>query len=797
MSEIHKLTRDGVTILPATTTDAVVHPFARVPLTGLINEYNISQLYPTSGIDGGNTYTLASAINLLGTKLNDNQKTPATKVIYIDNETGEGRVWRYLGGDHEFTNTTSWSREDSWFTETNQTIDNLEESLISTALRKTDQTLTEEEKTQVRTNIGAASASEVTKLTEDTETALSECLAEVEVIKKDVNQLKYYNTPDTYCVGEWTDGDLSPEAKTIYGNPEFLDKWDVFLFDTTQNTGETMAPVGKLMRNNFLRFEDGSFAPTVGITEERRAECDVALYLDNTQTQLYCEAGTFDPEAFYNQYGINQKLYNAAGVEVNILRPWETTETKYTIGIGRQETVYLLDNVIGESGKRWKGVFADPVVWDGIDVSKYSLAPTAISPGLVCTIQNKTRNFFYLFEGETNCKSSKGIGDVCSMFLNGRNYPRVNDMNQINTMKYSRNNNSNTTAPFPVAEGGYHALNTFITAHEVLYKTKYLHKSTLFSSGISANDGCSNETAWNSYGGVRYKLSGTDTWKYQGWGNTPSDIYYSTAAEKGNWSYLINKYFPKEQCMESQMAASYAFETGVTEGEEFDFYGGTYWYQTPTDVQGLLNGKMNVRVYKRMSGDLNAYNASGNPVAYDIEVILRMGLMNGVSLAGDVFAYWGGGYEQVGTVVNPRTNTDGSHGTTGNPVVTYLENDQKNWVNNSTSYLDNLGTFDFESIYEKLWEGTNLPDGYTKSRSPYSAYKTENGGSISTGECHYCYSKAEWADGENRRYRFGARFRGYANGGGCAPRFLNASYSVASTWYGYAGSSQILLPQAE
>lgn len=42
-----------------------------------------------------------------------------------------------------------------------------------------------------------------------------------------------------------------------------------------------MRPVGKLRKNNLLRFENGDFAPTVGITEEMRAECDVELYLDS------------------------------------------------------------------------------------------------------------------------------------------------------------------------------------------------------------------------------------------------------------------------------------------------------------------------------------------------------------------------------------------------------------------------------------------------------------------------------------------------------------------------------------
>ena len=133
-----------------------------------------------------------------------------------------------------------------------------------------------------------------------------------------------------YALGCWDEEELSPEVAETVGDMGFLSEWHPFLLDTTDNTGEVTRPVGKLKRNNYLRFEDGTFAPTVGITEAQRAQCDVELYLDNTQQQKYCEAGQFNAEDFYNEYGMNQKLYNVAGEEItHILRPWETTETKY------------------------------------------------------------------------------------------------------------------------------------------------------------------------------------------------------------------------------------------------------------------------------------------------------------------------------------------------------------------------------------------------------------------------------------------------------------------------------------
>ena len=100
MAEIHKLTKDGQTILPATTTDAVVHPQARVSLTGLVNEYNVSVLYPTEGVSG-NKYTLQKAITVLNSKLSDEQKTIATRVAYIDSTDNHLNV-----GD--FTRANAW-----------------------------------------------------------------------------------------------------------------------------------------------------------------------------------------------------------------------------------------------------------------------------------------------------------------------------------------------------------------------------------------------------------------------------------------------------------------------------------------------------------------------------------------------------------------------------------------------------------------------------------------------------------------------------------------------------------------
>ena len=616
---------------------------------------------------------------------------------------------------------------------------------------------------------------------------LEEVNKSIESIRSDISDLQIQ---DNYGVASWSEDDLAPECTGFFGSWEFLNKWNVYLLDTTDNAGETTTPVGKLMRNNLFRFEDGSFAPTVGITEEMRAECDVELYLDEAHQQKYCDAGAFNAETFYNEHGM-AKLYNAEGIEVRVLRPWETTETKYTIGIGRDDTVYLLDSLKGKSGRVWKGLFAKPTVWDGIDVSDYALPPTAMSPSPVCTIGDKPRSFFYLYEGEKNCQSSAGQNNLCTMFQVGRTYPRVSDMSQVTNMQRARSMNADTSRSYPFSEGGFHALNTYVTTQEVLYGTKYLHKNTVFGSGISSNDSCNSEATWKQNGGVRYKLSSSGTWKYANW-NTQGDIYYTADDHKRtSFSVMLNSEYPKEQCMESQMAASFASETGIQPGVEFEFYGGTYWYENVPNASGLSEGGMNVRVFKRMSTTFNAYDSAGAEQSWDVEIILRMSLIGGMNLSGDIFAYWGGGSENVGTCT-VDTNTS----RVGNPVDIYIEPDQKKWHNETVVSKADKGVFDFESRYRKLGTYTNLGNSYVLKREPYSCWKTENGGSISTGECHYVYDYNYWGSVLNSRYRIGLRFRGNATNGTCSARYVHAYYAASHSYRISAGSAQALIAGA-
>ena len=638
--------------------------------------------------------------------------------------------------------------------------------------------------------------------------AATEMAKKVEQNTADIAELK--EGVKDYYVGENDEVTGDPRFKNCKGNKEFLGEWHPFVIDHTDNTGEATHPVGQLMDNNHFRFVSGAFAPTVGITEEMRAACDVQLYTDAEHTTpltlkngvvVTDKAGAhpYDATEVYNSLGLVD-LYDGEGNKVRQLLPWETTETKYSVMIGRYDTLYPVDRQTGESGKVLSGIFKRQVRYDGINTGKYPLLGTALAPCPVTTVGNKTRNFFYAYAvGDTNTTNGpSGAGEsMCSMYVNdGRTYPRISDITQVSNMQKARANNADTNAPLPFAEGGYHGVNTFILCMELLYGTKYLHNNNLFGSGISINDACNSENTWLGNGGVRCKEQGTSEWTYRGFGDS-TPFGHNEKLEKNTFSWFVNYYRPKEQCMESQMAASWAAEFGIAENTEYEAYGATYRYKNITGVKGLNDGVMNCKVYRKKIGTCKGYKDANTLATYDLELSLRMSLMHGMNVSGDVFAYWGGGCEMVGT---NKVQTDGNYNTeqlTKNYIDFYLEPNQSKWVNESAVSKNNLGTFGFEAVYGKI--GTFGPpilsDGFCKNRLGYIPYKIADGGNVSSWQCFYSWAFPFWSSTLNQRVRIAVRLRGSAYYSGCSARSLYAIGSAASTYVAYGGSAQCRIVQ--
>lgn len=610
-------------------------------------------------------------------------------------------------------------------------------------------------------------------------------------------------TSNKYCVGRWESwATMNPDAMRVDGDVSLALDWYPVLVDMSPVNGEVKKrPVGWLMRNNFLRFEDGSFAPTIGITAGQARQCLMqTLYLDPNQENLYCHAGEYNPETFYNEYGMTQKLYNAEGEEVRILRPWETVEKKYSIFIARKDTVYLLDHEEGADGSQLNGIIADNGKVDGVK-GLHPLVPTGIAAGPCTEINGQLRCFYFDYPtGEVGCNGLAPTNDLTGtgeLFFGDGTYPRVLDndvegdnalypdddgigVNQAKNAKKARACNADPTKPYPVAEGGWHPWNTFITCLELAYGTKNLYTAARFSSGISSNDMSNNATIWLADGGVRHKLSTASAWTYTQWSTSNSTIYYDNAGHRTSMSHLLNRQAPKMFCMEAQMALSMAAELGVAPGQNFTFYGKTYSYQTPTGATPLLSGRMNARLYRTRAMTLHAFNSGKQAVTFDIECRLRAPIAEGMNLCGDHFVYMGGGLEIVTTYQH-----------SAHRVREYIECDQTKWKG-INHVVDQTADYDFMSDYEHLGEAEVTENDHVGLRTAYGVWKLEKAPSMTTGECCYTW-EAALGTAANHRYRAGLRVRGSAAYAIAAARSVACNYLASLCLATDAGSAQVLL----
>ena len=108
MAKKVKITKGGQTVYPATVMDAVVHKDLRVDSSKLIEEVNVSKIFPTGGIDGTNKYTLETAIAMIPASL----RSVGIKCSFLD-EASKLETWEYIGGNLGFSNTSNWERTDS------------------------------------------------------------------------------------------------------------------------------------------------------------------------------------------------------------------------------------------------------------------------------------------------------------------------------------------------------------------------------------------------------------------------------------------------------------------------------------------------------------------------------------------------------------------------------------------------------------------------------------------------------------------------------------------------------------
>ena len=637
--------------------------------------------------------------------------------------------------------------------------------------------------------------------------------------------LEFETNRDFFVAGYVKDSTDAKPTKE-YGNKAILKEFYPYLvttrttdsndnpIDAISKDGERLRPVGQLMSNNFLRFTDGDFAPVVGITQAQYDECMTnKLYLDEQGEEVYCDVGGYDAEKYFEEIREDlqanpmlehpKKLYKKVGeeyVEVShYLKPYETVDAHYSIVMGTPHKLYVLDDVEGDSGLIWKGIFLNNTIWDGIDVSQYVLEPTGVNPCPVTMVTEdgvqKVKCYFYNYKAGGSQNAGAG---ATNMFVKNRTYPKTEDMTQLSNVTRARNNNPDRTKPYPFAEGGFFARTTILNAIELRMGTRDL--TSIFGSGISSNDSCTSEATFYKYGGFRWSADGGNSWSYKAWsGNVP--IYYGNAGSRkiSNASEFVNNYRPKEECMESQMAVSYACELGIQSAEidghnnNFTFYGETYWYRDVNNDNaiGLLAGGMDCQVYKTMAIDYEGYadNTTTEKTSYKLECCLRMSLHGGMNLSGDVFDYCGGGIEMIGHV----TDSNKASGSYGVDVKVYVEHDQRKWVNDTNIIIDDSKDFDAETHYTFIGETKTTGDGYIRRRLANAPIKVINASTIHQGVCGYVWNTNYFCNTANKKARLGVRFRGYAASSYCSARYLYAHYSVSITNSVSGGSAQVLL----
>lgn len=606
---------------------------------------------------------------------------------------------------------------------------------------------------------------------------------------------------NNFCAEFDTAGD-NAEVITTHGNKTFLNDLGPLLYDLATEQDGTFQSY-KLTSNNLLRYATGNYAPTVGITAAQKAECDGILYTDAAKTDVAYKAGEYNAVTEWEKVdkplmaagGKPRTLYKADGTAVSQkVRPWETVRTDLSIGYGFPYSVYFLDNKVGKSGKKWLGIFTDITEWDGIDLTPYKLVPTALSPGAFTTIGGLARDFFYRYR-PSDANAQGVAGSVIAPFNEDRAYPRHDDVSEVTSMDYCRKNNKTTTSPVPMAEGGFFCYDAYVAVVELLAGTKYLDNPETFGSGISSNDGI-NASTFFKYGGIKWKKAADTGYTYDVWGiNRTIKVGGKTASS--HWSANTNGEAPKEQCMEAQMAMSMAVELGIdpttTSGSEktFYFYGNKYYYMTAGINTAPKDGQLNCRLFKIVNYSFTD-DTNGKT---ECEFRLRMSLYHGMTLAGDVFRYCGGGCELLALALQKRDTS-----IRGNKIIgVWMQPDQSQWKRITNISSAPATKFGFEDTYKKVFpvsDDDNVTTNgyvYVKNRAPYSPWS----GDVSSrgkGDAMFV-SDENWFDtnASGNYIRLALRFGRSANSGFCAPRSLNCVNPASHANRSHCGRAQALV----
>lgn len=493
--------------------------------------------------------------------------------------------------------------------------------------------------------------------------------------------------------------------------------------------GVNVEIVGKLKNNNWNRFEDGSPAPTT-------------------------IASAAEDKGYNIMYGWTQTVH---------------TIENATVG---NEVVALF----GEEPFEYNGVQSRPI------------PPTLICPGLPTLVNSKLRSMY--FTCNIGTKGNNGQLGITLFNKANRAYPKT-ALSQFTTNDFAVAHNADKTKTVPFAPlMDWHLLN-ITNALMNKFGTVYLHDPNKFGAGISSNVATDSSNK-GLISRIFYKINEEDEYTYQKFSETPSFCVDNKGTKK-NWSGILSNDWPRMECLEIQMALSYAAENNIQPAKTFYFNGDSYQYFDVPGAKTLLEGEMNAKLMKYYHiNNLSAFDASGNPITVsNIEIRLQTSAVYGMDLvSADVFAYAGAGIEKIMEI------EDATSGNQTNPIKCYHCINQGKLTLSKDYVKDSGQLFDFETNPAYSSFGTLLSPGsgyYSNFVRGTRLGLTKKGGiADNTG---YVDRANYTSQPVGKRVRLGHRVRGYATCTVASARSLYAASPASYTSLSFAGGFQVRLPE--
>lgn len=514
---------------------------------------------------------------------------------------------------------------------------------------------------------------------------------------------------------------LDATPKFQFGVNQIADKLGAYLVKCED--GVNVEIIGKLKNNNWMRFEDGSLAPTT---------------------------------------------INSA-----------PEDKGYNIMYGWTQTIHTIENAI--AGSEVVALFSEePFEYNGLQ--SRPIPPTLICPGLPAVVNGKFRSMYFKYRAGEG--GGNGLLGINAFNRQGMTYPRT-ALSQLTTNDFAVAHNADPTKTIPFAPlMDWHLLN-ITNALMNKFGTVYLHDPNKFGGGISSNVFITSENATKTTN-VGYRMNESDPWTYQRLSEQPP-FCTDDKGTRRNWSVILSNEYPRMECLETQMALSYAVENNIQPDKDFSFNGYSYRYHNISGCKTLLEGEMNAVLVKFTAiPNLQAFDTSGNPITInEIRIRLQTSAVYGMDLvSADVFQYAGAGIEKVATI-----QEDGNHLT-----KIFICLDQ------SKLTLDNVvgkesGDFDFESVYPRVGEYNMGSLGFYTNLMRGTRIGTGKKGGLSDNTCYMDTGNGVGVSPVGKKVRMGHRIHGYGAWSSCSARLFHANTPLSSSTVYFAGGFQVRLPE--